>query len=295
MRKLLLGLLSLGFISFSTSCQTLNKGFKSHQNKIGKAETLFQLDKVLVESSALCFYDGIFWSLNDSGGEPCLYGFDKGNGNLRHTLNITNAPNIDWEGLCQDKHYFYIGDFGNNFGNRTDLRILRVKKPDSLNKKVIAVQADLIEFKYPDQKNFKSRKHSNKWDCESIFCHNDSLYIITKNWVSNHSSIYALPTKPGKYTAEKKATFNAEGLVTDAALSADGKTLYLVGYRDYIPFISIISNFTPSTLKKSSIKRYDFVTLAGTQTEGVCFIENNLYFCCEKTKVNPASLFMMKP
>ena len=294
MRKLFILLLGFGLLTFSSSCQIINRGFNSHSDKIGKADTLFHLDKILVESSALCYWNNIFWSLNDSGGDACLYGFDRKNGKLLHIIRINNTKNIDWEGLCQDKHFFYIGDFGNNYGNRKDLQIIRVRKPDTLAKKEISIEGEFIAYYYPDQKNFSIRKHKNKWDCESIFYQNDSLYVITKNWISGISSIYALPSKPGKYAADKKATFNAEGLITDAALSTDGKTLYLIGYRDYIPYISVIDNYSATKLNKANIKRYEFITLAGTQTEGLCILENNLYFSCEKSKFNPASLFIVK-
>lgn len=292
-RKLLLTY-CLAIISLISSCQITNRGFKSHRNKIGKASLNFTLDKTLEESSALCFWKDLFWTLNDSGGEPCMYGFDIQKGTLLHTIRIENVKNIDWEALSQDDNFFYIGDFGNNYGNRSDLRIVKIKKPELLDKKLIVTKGEIIEFSYPDQKKFESRKHTNQWDCESVVYHNDSLYIITKNWINSYSSIYAIPSVPGKYIASKKLTFNAEGLVTDAFLSADAKTLYLIGYRDYVPYISIINGFSFNSLKNSSIKRYEIASLLGTQTEGICFLENKIYFCCEKSKVNLASLFILK-
>jgi hypothetical protein len=294
MRKLFLFGLIVANFSVSVSCQAVHRGFNKYSNVIGKANQLYELDTVLAESSALCFWNDIFWSLNDSGGQPCLYGVDKQNGSLRHIIHITNSKNIDWEALTQDDRYFYIGDFGNNNGNRKDLKVLKVRKPDILNCKEINLQAEFISFHYPDQSTFEVRKHKNKWDCESMVYQNDSLFLITKNWLTGFSSIYALPTLSGNYVALKKAVFNADGLVTDAALSADGKTLYLVGYRDYVPYISVISNYSASNLKKSNVKRFEFSALLATQTEGICFIENNLYFSCEKSKVNPASVFIVK-
>lgn len=294
MHKLLLVVFAVVSLSFTTSCQTLNRGFEKYTNSVGKANKLYELDPILTESSALCVWNNIFWSLNDSGGQPCLYGVNRQTGKLCYVIHVANAKNIDWEALTQDDKYFYIGDFGNNYGNRKDLRVIKVKKPDSLNRKEFSIQGEFISFCYPDQKNFKARKHRNKWDCESMIYQNDSVFLITKNWVTSFSVIYALPTKPGNYVAIKKAVFNADGLVTDAALSADGKTLYLVGYRDYVPYISVISNYSASSLKQSRVKRYEFSALLGTQTEGICFFENNLYFSCEKTKVNPASVFIVK-
>lgn len=275
-----------------TSAQ-FNRGFKNYKRHTGSLKQLFTLDSTLHESSALCFWNDLFWTLNDSGGEPCLYGFEPNNKNIKHIISVKNAKNTDWEALAQDEHYFYIGDFGNNRGNRKDLCIFKIVKNKIRNTKS-EVHAECIEFVYPDQKKFKPRNLKNKWDCESMIVYHDSLLIITKNWVNGFSSIYELPKKPGSYTALKLSTFNAEGQVTDASLSANEKLLAIVGYRDFVPFVTLINNFDPCSPQKWNVNRYDLISRLGTQTEGICFFENNLYICCEKTKLCKQSLFLFK-
>jgi hypothetical protein len=278
------------FLVLTSSSAQFNRGFKSYKRHTTTIKHLFALDSTLNESSALCFWNGLFWTLNDSGGEPFLYGFETNNKNIKHIIRVTNAKNTDWEALAQDSQYFYIGDFGNNKGNRKDLCILKVQKKEIHNKET-DVHAERIEYFYPEQKKFKPRNLRNRWDCEAMIVYHDSLLIITKNWVNGFSSIYSLPKIPGNYAAQKFSSFNAEGQVTDASLSADGKKLALVGYRDFVPFVTIINNFEPNAPQKWKVNRYDLPTWLGTQTEGICFFKNNLYICCEKTKLCKQSLF----
>jgi hypothetical protein len=67
---------------------------------------------------------------NDSGGQANLYEINASTGALR-TVAITNATNVDWE-YAQDASYIYIGDIGNNFGNRTDLKIYKISRKTTM-------------------------------------------------------------------------------------------------------------------------------------------------------------------
>ncbi len=86
---------------------------------------------------------------NDSGGEPKLYEVDTLTGNVTREVLIQNATNKDWEDICHDETYIYIGDFGNNNNYRTDLKIYRITIEDYLNRDT--VEADVIAFNYQDQ------------------------------------------------------------------------------------------------------------------------------------------------
>src|SRR4051812_45510552 len=88
------------------------------------------LPAVLKESSGLCYTDGQLWSFGDSGNPDAIYKIDTTTGAILQTVTIANYPNTDWEDITADALYIYIGDFGNNSGDRTDLKILRVKKSD---------------------------------------------------------------------------------------------------------------------------------------------------------------------
>ena len=77
----------------------------------------------LDESSGLLFYNNKIITHTDSGGKAELYEIDATMGKVTRTVNITNAENVDWEDIGQDGTHIYIGDIGNNSGNRTNLKI----------------------------------------------------------------------------------------------------------------------------------------------------------------------------
>ncbi len=80
----------------------------------------------IAETSGLVFFDNRLITHNDSGGMNALYEINTGTGNISRTVTIQNATNVDWEDICTDNDYIYIGDFGNNNGNRTNLKIYKV-------------------------------------------------------------------------------------------------------------------------------------------------------------------------
>ncbi len=81
---------------------------------------------------------------NDRGDAANLYDIDGLSCNLLRIILITNATNEDWEDLAEDEDHIYIGDFGNNDGNTTNLRIYKILKSDFKNK--TAVTAERISF-----------------------------------------------------------------------------------------------------------------------------------------------------
>jgi len=83
----------------------------------------------------------------------------------------------------QDKDYLYVGDFGNNLnGNRTDLKILRIRKNSVL---VNPLKIDTINFSYSNQTNFTPTGTNNTdFDCEAFIVASDSIYLFTKQWIS---------------------------------------------------------------------------------------------------------------
>ena len=75
-----------------------------------------QLHNSIKETSGLIFLDQKLITHNDSGGEPALYEIDTVSGNITRKVFISNAGNTDWEDICNDSTYIYIGDFGNKIG-----------------------------------------------------------------------------------------------------------------------------------------------------------------------------------
>src|SRR5690606_21586629 len=146
-----------------------------------------------------------------------IYQINAESGKIEKTVKIENAENIDWEELAFGNENVYIGDFGNNLGERKDLVIYYFAK-SKLNseEKEISVQAQKIEFNFPEQKNFNPGNKITNFDCESMFYYNGKLHLFTKEWSNLSTTHYTLEIKPGKQPARKLETFKTNYLVTGA-------------------------------------------------------------------------------
>ena len=203
-----------------------------------------KINKKLNEISSLEFHEGSFWGLNDSGGKNEIYQINAESGKIEKTVKIENAENIDWEELAFGNENVYIGDFGNNLGERKDLVIYYFAK-SKLNseEKEISVQAQKIEFNFPEQKNFNPGNKITNFDCESMFYYNGKLHLFTKEWSNLSTTHYTLEIKPGKQPARKLETFKTNYLVTGAYIDenpiSNTNGFYLIGYTpDGFAFIS---------------------------------------------------------
>ena len=134
----------------------------------------------VMESSGLINLDDRIITHNDSGGEAALFEIDRTSGMVLRKVVIENATNTDWEDICSDEDYIYIGDFGNNNGNRTDLKIYKISQEDYFNSDT--VQAEELNFNYQDQLNFSNQIYTTNYDAEALISKDDSLYLFSKNW-----------------------------------------------------------------------------------------------------------------
>lgn len=201
------------------------------------------LPEKLKEISTLEYDDGFFWGLNDSGGEAEIYKFNAETGKIAQTVSITNANNRDWEEITSSEQYIFIGDFGNNNGNRKDLAIYYIPKNQIGEGVEVSAKAQKIEFSFPEQKNFNPGDKATNFDCEAMFFHNGKLHLFTKEWTNYATTHYTLEVKPGKQTAKKIEVFKTNYMVTGAYMDAspisNTNGFYFIGYtKDGFAFIS---------------------------------------------------------
>lgn len=75
---------------------------------------------------------GRWWALNDSGNAPALLALDD-RGQVRDEVQILGEINHDWEDLAsfEDEagRWLLIGDIGDNFGLRSEIRLILVPEP----------------------------------------------------------------------------------------------------------------------------------------------------------------------
>ena len=189
---------------------------KSSFSPIYNPQLKSELPKEMNETSGLFFHNGRLWTHNDSGGKPILYALDTTTFEVVQRITLTHAKNKDWEDVCTDGETVFVGDFGNNNGNRKNLRIYMFPLSAIPDEGDASVQVDTIVFRFADQTNFEKRKHLHDFDCEAMFATEDHLYLLSKGWVTGTTRLYRLPKTQGKYVAEVVNAFDSQGLITGA-------------------------------------------------------------------------------
>lgn len=251
------------------------------------------LPQAVNETSGLIYWNGGLWTHNDSGNPPELYKIDTTTGQVLQTIIVSGVQNIDWEDVAQDDTHIFIGDFGNNAGNRTDLKVLKIQKADIPATGNASVDSEIINFSYGDQNSFVSANRNNDYDCESMISYGDSLYLFTKNWANLQTRLYALSKIPGNYVIHPKGYLDSDGLITGADIQ-DGGEIVLIGYKNYNPFMWLLFDFQGSDFLGGNKRRINFTGVLGIQSEGIGYtFGNNVFISSEKTAVNPAKLFKL--
>ncbi len=212
-----------------TPAATFNDGSCVYASTNYSPVFLTALPESVRETSGIIFHGGLLWTHNDSGNQAVLYGLDTLTGQVVRTVVIDGPPPVDWEDIAIGDTHIYIGDIGNNAGNRTDLRILRIDLAGWENKDTVV--PEVIAFSYPDQTDFSPGSQQTEFDAEALVYHNDSLHIWTKNWQSQTSRYYTVPDLPGSHVAVLRDSFDTGGLITGAAVSPGGKEIVLTGYQ----------------------------------------------------------------
>ena len=250
-----------------------------------------KLPGILKETSGLVVFKNRIWTINDSGGKNVIYGFDPEREIIDHEIVVKNATNRDWEALAFDGEYIYVGDFGNNRGNRTDLKIYKVEVSDVEVGRTI-LEAEVISFAWADQDKFVWIPQKHPHDCEAMIAHKDSLYLFTKDWMYGFTKLYGLPKVPGQYLAHPVDSFNVGALVTGATFSPKDSCLVLSSYFQYIPSLWIFWNFDGSNFFGGSSKQVYYPDYHDAQTEGTSFFgTDTILVSAERTKRHPQRIY----
>lgn len=246
--------------------------------QIANVEVKFGLPPSLAESSGLIFFDGRLITHNDSGNTNELYELDTITGTVNRIVSIDNATNVDWEDLAQDDDYIYVGDFGNNLGNRTDLRIYKIDKNDYLSNS--NVTAEIINFDYSDQVDFTPNANNNEWDAEALISFDTNLIVITKNWVTGTTKAYPIPKDSTSYSATALPTsLNNAGLITGATFNESTGRMIASGYNSILqPFVWICEGFTDNDIFSGTNTQVWLSNLDFEQVEAITEIGNDRFF-----------------
>ena len=175
------------------------------------------------------------WAINDSGDQPKLYRLNE-DGSIAKEILVTNAKNIDWEDMTQNKFgHFFLGDFGNNKNDRKWLTIYKIENPIDI--KSNTTEAEIIKFTYPEMDGSPIQPEQRNFDLEAFVALGRHLYLFTKNRTEPFDGItkvYKVGDHAANFDAQLIDSFRTcttmEKLcwITSAALSPDRTKLVLL-------------------------------------------------------------------
>ena len=233
------------------------------------------LPKIINETSGLEILNNQFITHNDSGGEPSLYFFSQ-NGEIINSITLEEESfweiyNNDWEDITADEDYIYIADTGNNFGNRDNLNIIKVKTTDfSIDSK--------IDISYKDQQTFLPRpKH--KYDAEALFLIEDKIAVLSKDRDNLFTDLYLIDKQSNsKQVLESKTTYNVNSLITGGDYNKDMSLLALVSYNSKgSQFLILFEDFNLETLAEKKFRKFK-IPLERAQIEAIKIIDDKTFW-----------------
>lgn len=262
---------------------SINDGTCVYENSSVSATSSVELPEIMVETSGLIFWQNELWTHNDNA-DINLYSFNPASPVNYEMYELTGTTNIDQEEISQDSNYIYLGDFGNNVsGNRTNLYILRIEKLSLLAGSPII---DTIFFSYSNQSDFNpTEANETDFDCESFIVSTDSIYLFTKQWVSEKTALYSLSKYPGVHVANYKAELDVSGLITGAYHNRSKKLVVLSGYSSYVqPFFYLLYDFSGNDFFSGNKRKISFSS-SFHQVEGVTSNDNLTYYATNEKLV----------
>ena len=233
------------------------------------------LPKVINETSGLEIINEVFVTHNDSGGEPSLYFFNL-NGEIIDSIKLDEESfwqiyNIDWEDVTADENYIFIADTGNNFGNRDNLNIIKVKINDySIDGK--------INVAYKDQETFIPRpKH--KYDAEALFLIEDKIAVLSKDRSNLFTDLYLVNKESNsRQVLESKITYDVNSLITGGDYNEELRLLALVSYNSKgTQYLILFEDFSLQNLAEKKFRKIK-IPIEKAQIEGIKIIDNTTFW-----------------
>ena len=178
-------------------------------------------------------FDGVYWTLNDSGNPAALYA-TRLNGELIQEISVQGSQNFDWEALgIDDQNQLWIGEIGNNSRLRTDLKVVVVAEPNPFTDTEAEVIAS-YPYRYPNE----------NVDAEGLFIADGVPYIVSKE--RERAVLYRFPTLKAdtEHVLESVGEFAEAKWVTGAGLSTDGTRLAVCTYDALWVYHGTAGNFT---------------------------------------------------
>ncbi len=180
------------------------------------------IEPAITESSGVVAsrtQQGVLWTHNDSGNAPVVYAIDR-TGALLGAFTIARE-NVDWEDIAtDDTGRLYIADIGDNGCRRAQVAIHRIVEP-----RLGAETADPI----PVETSWRLTFPDAPRNCEAFVVANGSGWLIEKVLGSQAHLWRFHLDGPTDQVLKEAASLPILSPVTGADISADGKTLAVIG------------------------------------------------------------------
>ena len=236
------------------------------------------LPKVINETSGLEILNEVFITHNDSGGEPSLYFFNL-NGEITNSIKLEEKSlweiyNNDWEDITADENNIFIADTGNNFGNRSNLNIIKVKTNDfSIDGK--------IDITYKDQEKFFSwfPRPKHKYDAEALFLIEDKIAILSKDRSNLFTDLYLIDKESNsRQVLESKITYDVNSLITGGDYNEELGLLALVSYNSMrSQYLILFENFNLENLAEKKFRKFK-IPIERAQIEAIKIIDETTFW-----------------
>ena len=204
-------------------------------------------------------FDGVYWTLNDSGNPAALYA-TRLNGELIQEISVQGSQNFDWEALgIDDQNQLWIGEIGNNSRLRTDLKVVVVAEPNPFTDTEAEVIAS-YPYRYPNE----------NVDAEGLFIADGAPYIVSKE--PERAVLYRFPTLKAdtEHVLESVGEFAEAKWVTGAGISEDGTRLAVCTYDAFWIYQGTANDLAQMIQSTSWHLPHGFLG------EAVCFDDYNL-------------------
>lgn len=175
-------------------------------------------------------HPGVVWAHNDSGDAARIYALDTSTCKILATVRIDEMKARDLEAMASGRDargraVLWIADIGDNRDSWGNVSVTRIREPKRLRD--ATVRGKTFRFTYED------RPH----DAETLLAavNGAQLWVVSKQLANG--TLYALP-KPLRSDRINiaKAIRQEEGLITDGAVSPDGRRYVLRDYFDAVIF-----------------------------------------------------------
>jgi len=243
-------------------------------------------DKRINESSGLALGvrdPSIFWTVNDSGGEPCVFAIDH-NGKTRAKVRVRDAANFDWEDAasCKDENgtpTLFIGDIGDNLLIRSTIQVYQIPEPE-----INAPGQPVAEAETAAPQLWRANYPDGRHNAESLLVHPQTrrLYILTKS-EDGKCALYAFPqplqpkvsmvlekvvdlTFPKLVRAGKRPHDNC--MTSAASFAPDGSRMVVSTYSSLYEWLLPKNKSLAEALQQSPVRIEPELL---RQTEAVCY------------------------